>query len=43
MICIPHQAARAAAAGGGPEMGSKGLGLPTDDELISFARETLGM
>lgn len=42
-VTVAAAAAQAKAAGGGPEMGSQGLPLPTDDELIAFAKETLGM
>ena len=42
-ISIADAAAKAKAAGGGPELGSVGLPLPTDAELVSFARQTLGM
>ena len=42
-VTIAAAAAQAKAAGGGPEAGSVGLPLPTDEELIAFAKQTLGM
>jgi hypothetical protein len=42
-VTIAAAAALAKAAGGGPEAGSVGVPLPTDEELIAFAKQTLGM
>ena len=42
-VTVADAAARAAAAGGGPELGSAGLPLPSDAQLVAFAKQTLGM
>jgi hypothetical protein len=42
-ISIADAAAKAKTAGRGPELGSVGLPLPTDAELVSFTRQTPGM
>ena len=42
-VSINTAAANAKASGGGPELGSRALPLPTDDELIKFAKATLRM
>jgi hypothetical protein len=42
-VTIAAAAAQAKAKGGGPELDSVALPLPSDAELITFARATLGM
>jgi len=42
-VTVAAAAAAAKKNGGGPELGSSAMPLPTDDQLIAFAKETLQM
>jgi hypothetical protein len=42
-VPVNDAAASAAAGGSGAELGSKALPMPSDDELIAFAKQILGM
>lgn len=42
-VTVAAAAAAAKLHGGGPELGSSAMTMPTDDQLIAFAKETLQM
>lgn len=42
-VTVKAAAAAAAKHGGGAELGSQAHALPTDEELIAFAKATLGI